>query len=69
MDFDLNVKYVENSLKIDSSEMKKICEAAAENQINVSLGFRGALVSTACRLKVRNDANNTHDALLILQAA
>ena len=39
MDFDLNVKYVENSLRIDSSEMKQICEAAAENQINVSLGF------------------------------
>lgn len=39
MDFELNVKYVENSLKIDSPEMKKMCEAAAENQINVSLGF------------------------------
>ena len=39
MDFELNVRYVENSLKIDSPEMKQICEAAAENQINVSLGF------------------------------
>lgn len=39
VDFDLGVKYVENSLPIDGSHMKRICEAAAENQINVSLGF------------------------------
>lgn len=39
VDFDLGVKYVNNSLPIDSSQMKRICEAAAENQINVSLGF------------------------------
>ena len=39
MDFDLSVKYVQNSLKINSPEMKTICDAAAEDQINVSLGF------------------------------
>ena len=39
VDFDLSVQYVQNSLKIDSPEMRSICEAAAENQINVSLGF------------------------------
>ncbi|GIZ46291.1 hypothetical protein CKM354_000942100 [Cercospora kikuchii] len=39
VDFDLGTKYVQNSLKVDSAEMKRICAAAAENQINVSLGF------------------------------
>ncbi|KAF7190321.1 Arylacetonitrilase [Pseudocercospora fuligena] len=39
VDFDLGVKYVENSLKIDSSEMQRIRAAAAENQISVALGF------------------------------
>lgn len=39
VDFDLGVKYVKNSLAIDSTEMQRICAAAAENQINVSLGF------------------------------
>lgn len=39
VDFDLGTKYVQNSLKTDSEEMKRICAAAAENKINVSLGF------------------------------
>lgn len=39
VDFDLGVKYVQNSLKIDSPEMARIAAAAAENAINVSLGF------------------------------
>lgn len=39
VDFDLGVKYIQNSLKLDSDEMRSICAAAAENNINVSLGF------------------------------
>lgn len=39
IDFDLGVKYVQNSLKVDSPEMKRIQSAAAENEINVALGF------------------------------
>jgi len=39
VDFDLGVKYVQNSLVIESSQMQRICEAAATHQINVSLGF------------------------------
>ncbi|KAK3714675.1 hypothetical protein LTR37_007655 [Vermiconidia calcicola] len=39
VDFDLSVKYVQSSLRVDSAEMKTICAAAAEHQINVSLGF------------------------------
>ena len=39
VDFDLGVKYVQNSLKVDGPEMRSICAAAAEHAINVSLGF------------------------------
>ena len=39
VDFDLGVKYVQNSLVVDSPEMKKICAAAKESEIAVSLGF------------------------------
>ena len=39
VDFDLGVKYVENSLTIDSPQMKQICAAAAEHAISVALGF------------------------------
>ncbi|TKX18652.1 arylacetonitrilase [Elsinoe australis] len=39
VDFELGVKYVQNSLRIESSEMKSICNAAAEHQISVCLGF------------------------------
>lgn len=39
MDFALGVKYVENSLPIDSPQMKQIQEAAATHQIAVGLGF------------------------------
>ncbi|KAF2482334.1 carbon-nitrogen hydrolase [Neohortaea acidophila] len=39
VDFDLGVKYVQNSLKLNSPEMKRICAAAEEHGINVSLGF------------------------------
>ncbi|KAF2223322.1 carbon-nitrogen hydrolase [Elsinoe ampelina] len=39
VDFELGVKYVQNSLKVDSPEMQRIAAAAAENQISVCLGF------------------------------
>ena len=39
VDFDLGVKYVENSLAIESPQMTRICESAAENNISVALGF------------------------------
>ena len=39
VDFDLGVKYVENSLPVDSPQMRLICDTAAEHAINVSLGF------------------------------
>ena len=39
VDFDLSVRYVKNSLRVDSPEMKRIREAATSNGINVSLGF------------------------------
>ena len=39
VDFELGVKYVENSLSVSSTQMKRIQEAAATHQINVSLGF------------------------------
>lgn len=39
VDFDLGVKYVQNCLKVDGEEMKRIQAAAAENQIAVALGF------------------------------
>jgi len=39
IDFDLGVKYIKNSLIIDSIEMETIRECAAKNKIIVSLGF------------------------------
>lgn len=39
MDFELGVRYVQNSLRIDGPEMKRICDAAGAHKINVSLGF------------------------------
>ncbi|KAL8937066.1 MAG: hypothetical protein Q9216_004615 [Gyalolechia sp. 2 TL-2023] len=39
VDFDLSVKYVQNSLRIPSPEMDSLCAAAAEHDIAVSLGF------------------------------
>ncbi|KKP00495.1 hypothetical protein THAR02_07408 [Trichoderma harzianum] len=39
VDFELGIRYVQNSLKIESPEMKLICDAAASNKISVSLGF------------------------------
>jgi nitrilase len=39
VDFDLGVQYVHNSLKIDSPQMKRICDCAAANKIAISLGF------------------------------
>ncbi|KAL8840873.1 MAG: hypothetical protein Q9170_001137 [Blastenia crenularia] len=39
VDFDLGIKYVQNSLRIASPEMDSLCAAAAENEIAVSLGF------------------------------
>ena len=39
VDFDLGIKYVQNSLTVDGPEMSRIQDAAAESSINVSLGF------------------------------
>ncbi|KAF4551840.1 Arylacetonitrilase-like protein [Elsinoe fawcettii] len=39
VDFELGVKYVQNSLKVDGPEMQRICKAAADHQISVCLGF------------------------------
>lgn len=39
VDFEFQIKYVRNCLRIDSPEMKRIQDAAAEHGINVALGF------------------------------
>ncbi|PTB37171.1 uncharacterized protein TrAFT101_010905 [Trichoderma asperellum] len=39
VDFDLNVQYIKNSLRLDSPEMQRIQDCARENNIAVSLGF------------------------------
>jgi len=39
VDFDINVKYIKNSLRINSPEMDTIKTCARENGIAVSLGF------------------------------
>jgi len=39
VDFDLSAAYIKNSLKIDSKEMQRICNAAATHKIAVVLGF------------------------------
>jgi nitrilase len=39
VDFEMNVKYIKNSLKIDSPEMETIKKAARDCGIAVSLGF------------------------------
>lgn len=39
VDFELGIRYVQNSLALDSPEMKAICTAAAERSIEVVLGF------------------------------
>lgn len=39
MDFELGTKYVQNCLKVNSSEMKRIQDAAREHAISVALGF------------------------------
>lgn len=39
VDFDLGVKYVQNSLSVGSAEFERLCAAAAENSITISLGF------------------------------
>ncbi|KAL1856232.1 hypothetical protein Plec18167_006543 [Paecilomyces lecythidis] len=39
IDFDINVKYVKNSLNINSPEMETIRTCACDNQISVVLGF------------------------------
>ncbi len=39
VDFDLNVRYIKNSLRVDSPEMETIQRAALDNKIAVSLGF------------------------------
>ena len=52
VDFEINVKYIQNSLAIDSPEMTTICACANENNISVVLGF----------------SENDHDSLYIAQA-
>jgi nitrilase len=39
VDFEFGVKYIENSISIDSPEFRRIQGAAAENAISVALGF------------------------------
>lgn len=39
VDFNMMTRYLKNSLKVDSPEMRKICDCAAENNIAVVLGF------------------------------
>ncbi|KAH8651112.1 carbon-nitrogen hydrolase [Xylariales sp. PMI_506] len=39
LDFGMNVRYVKNSLRMDSPELRTICEAAREHGVAVSLGF------------------------------
>ncbi|KAG6619341.1 carbon-nitrogen hydrolase [Phytophthora cinnamomi] len=52
LDPELTVKYIENSLKIDSQEMETIRAAAATHNINVVLGF----------------SENDHNSLYMAQA-
>ncbi|SMR47860.1 unnamed protein product [Zymoseptoria tritici ST99CH_3D1] len=77
VDFDLGVKYVQNCLTIRSIEMKRICAAAAEHQINVALGFSErdgesvyiaqALISETGEIKmVRRKLKPTHMERTIL---
>lgn len=39
MDFEMNIRYADNSLSIDSEEMKQLQSCAAENNIVVCLGY------------------------------
>jgi predicted amidohydrolase len=39
VDFELGVKYVENCLKVDSPQMRRIQDAARDFNISVALGF------------------------------
>jgi nitrilase len=39
LDLDLGIRYLKNSLKVQSPEMERIRNCAAENNINVCLGF------------------------------
>jgi nitrilase len=39
VDVELSTTYMQNSLKVDSPEMKQICAAAAEHKIAIVLGF------------------------------
>ncbi|OHW95906.1 aliphatic nitrilase [Colletotrichum incanum] len=39
IDVNMTKRYIKNSLKHDSPEMKQICDAAAENKIEVQLGY------------------------------
>ncbi|KAG4443683.1 hypothetical protein IFR05_000869 [Cadophora sp. M221] len=51
-DFELNLKYIQNSLAVKSPEMDRLRECAANNNISVVLGF----------------SENHHDSLYIAQA-
>jgi predicted amidohydrolase len=39
IDFDLSIRYIQNSMKLESPEMSRIRQCAAHNQIVVVLGF------------------------------
>ncbi|KAF9534110.1 carbon-nitrogen hydrolase [Crepidotus variabilis] len=39
VDFDLSVQYLENSIKVESPEMERVCACASSNNIVVVLGF------------------------------
>ncbi|EMC92382.1 hypothetical protein BAUCODRAFT_287107 [Baudoinia panamericana UAMH 10762] len=39
LDFNLMTRYLKNSLKVDSSEMRRICQCAKDSNIAVILGF------------------------------
>ncbi|EFQ93215.1 hypothetical protein PTT_09473 [Pyrenophora teres f. teres 0-1] len=39
VDFELSTAYIRNSLQVDSDEMRRICQSAAEHNIAVVLGF------------------------------
>lgn len=39
VDHDLGTRYVKNSLRVDSEEMRQLCRQAAESNITVALGF------------------------------
>jgi nitrilase len=39
VDFELSTAYIKNSLQVDSTEMRRICQSAVDHNIAVVLGF------------------------------